>query len=211
MGRRKSQTGSNEETRCVCGDDSSIGTMIACEHCGVWQHTECVGLLEDNLPELYWCELCKPVGTPSLMKDHPYFLLISGQSFRKNSGSSTRPGKDITSPEVLTPNQVMSLPNKRGRKPKIVEHDTSDHTESMGDLPAKKKTSAREMNNSSSSDKPSPPSKRKRVSIEAEAFVKSGGTRRNTMASREAEQFFLLEQVNFHKFCHLYSGPKRKR
>ncbi|RCK54367.1 Histone deacetylase complex subunit CTI6 [Candida viswanathii] len=73
----------NEVTRCICGKDEltndSIndelasflkrnykididqGLFILCESCSVWQHGYCVGLFENNdVPDKYWCELCKP-------------------------------------------------------------------------------------------------------------------------------------------------------
>ncbi|KAI5949841.1 CTI6 [Candida margitis] len=72
-----------EITRCICKQDElhsdtispefaqflkknykiSIdqGLFISCEKCGVWQHGYCVGLFtNDDVPDLYWCELCKP-------------------------------------------------------------------------------------------------------------------------------------------------------
>ncbi|CUM65734.1 uncharacterized protein PRCAT00003382001 [Priceomyces carsonii] len=72
-----------EITRCICGRDEistqninqqlasflqseySIkidqGLFIQCDKCSVWQHGYCVGLFtNDDVPEKYWCELCKP-------------------------------------------------------------------------------------------------------------------------------------------------------
>lgn len=71
----------DEVTRCVCGNDEisdinqSLQTLlqseygikietdlfIQCETCSVWQHGYCVGLFTNNdVPEKYWCEECKP-------------------------------------------------------------------------------------------------------------------------------------------------------
>lgn len=73
----------DEITRCICGHDElqpnyinkdleallnkeflikiDHGLFIQCDRCGVWQHGYCVGLFEnDDVPEKYWCELCKP-------------------------------------------------------------------------------------------------------------------------------------------------------
>lgn len=72
-----------EVTRCICKQDElhsntinsefaqflkrnykitvDQGLFISCEKCGVWQHGYCVGLFtNDDVPDLYWCELCKP-------------------------------------------------------------------------------------------------------------------------------------------------------
>ncbi|ODV77339.1 uncharacterized protein CANTADRAFT_31061 [Suhomyces tanzawaensis NRRL Y-17324] len=72
-----------EVTRCVCALDELTNSMvnpqlgdvlnkeyhiridqglfIQCDKCSVWQHGYCVGLFtNDEVPEKYWCELCKP-------------------------------------------------------------------------------------------------------------------------------------------------------
>ena len=59
--------------RCPCGSKEALPhaqklqegqqDWVACDICNVWQHSICVGLLEDlekNMPEKYFCEECKP-------------------------------------------------------------------------------------------------------------------------------------------------------
>lgn len=59
--------------RCPCGSKEALPharklqegqqDWVACDDCDVWQHSICVGLLEDfekNMPEKYFCEECKP-------------------------------------------------------------------------------------------------------------------------------------------------------
>lgn len=65
--QEKEQSQEPEEViRCVCGateqDEDSAEAWIACETCLVWQHNVCVGVssYEDEIPEHYWCEQCKP-------------------------------------------------------------------------------------------------------------------------------------------------------
>lgn len=42
------------------GDDLG-GFFVQCDICSVWQHGGCMGLIdENNLPEEYYCEQCKP-------------------------------------------------------------------------------------------------------------------------------------------------------
>ncbi|KAM0501535.1 hypothetical protein ACHAP8_004523 [Fusarium lateritium] len=56
----------DELIRCVCGateqDEDSGEAWIACETCGAWQHNVCVGVssFDDEIPEHYWCEQCRP-------------------------------------------------------------------------------------------------------------------------------------------------------
>ena len=55
-----------EVIRCVCGateqDEDSGEAWISCETCYVWQHNVCVGVssFEDEIPDNYWCERCRP-------------------------------------------------------------------------------------------------------------------------------------------------------
>ncbi|KAI8066262.1 uncharacterized protein B0P05DRAFT_598912 [Gilbertella persicaria] len=65
--RRRSQSSSDENstdsgsvTRCVCGHTHSLGLMVQCDKCEVWQHCECMGLEQPDIPDHYYCELCKP-------------------------------------------------------------------------------------------------------------------------------------------------------
>ncbi|KAM9308462.1 PHD finger protein 20-like protein 1 [Gastrophryne carolinensis] len=48
----------NEIVRCVCQMDEENGFMIQCEECLCWQHSVCMGLLEDSIPEQYVCYVC---------------------------------------------------------------------------------------------------------------------------------------------------------
>ncbi|KAI8888025.1 hypothetical protein K501DRAFT_282968 [Backusella circina FSU 941] len=48
-------------TRCTCGESHSVGLMVQCDQCEVWQHCECMGLMEEqDIPDQYYCEQCRP-------------------------------------------------------------------------------------------------------------------------------------------------------
>ncbi|XP_058877497.1 PHD finger protein 20-like protein 1 isoform X3 [Acipenser ruthenus] len=49
----------NEIVRCICEMDEENGFMIQCEECMCWQHSVCMGLLEDSIPEQYICYVCR--------------------------------------------------------------------------------------------------------------------------------------------------------
>ncbi|XP_060057129.1 PHD finger protein 20-like protein 1 isoform X4 [Erinaceus europaeus] len=49
----------NEIVRCVCEMDEENGFMIQCEECLCWQHSLCMGLLEESIPEQYLCYVCR--------------------------------------------------------------------------------------------------------------------------------------------------------
>lgn len=52
--------------RCICGcveeDEDDERVMIICDKCDAWQHNECMEVSEntEELPDQYFCELCKP-------------------------------------------------------------------------------------------------------------------------------------------------------
>jgi hypothetical protein len=62
-----------EIIRCVCGaseqDEDSGEAWIGCETCFAWQHNVCVGVssYEDEIPEHYWCEQCRPENHKELL------------------------------------------------------------------------------------------------------------------------------------------------
>ncbi|KAL4616897.1 PHD finger protein 20-like protein 1 [Arapaima gigas] len=45
--------------RCICEMDEENGFMIQCEECMCWQHSVCMGLLEDCIPDQYLCYVCQ--------------------------------------------------------------------------------------------------------------------------------------------------------
>ncbi|MBN3287514.1 P20L1 protein, partial [Polyodon spathula] len=49
----------SEIVRCICEMDEENGFMIQCEECMCWQHSVCMGLLEDSIPEQYICYVCR--------------------------------------------------------------------------------------------------------------------------------------------------------
>ncbi|KAL6803422.1 SPOC domain-containing protein [Trichoderma sp. SZMC 28013] len=72
--QEKEQSQDPEEViRCVCGateqDEDSGEAWISCEECFVWQHNVCVGVssYEDEIPDHYWCEECKPENHKELL------------------------------------------------------------------------------------------------------------------------------------------------
>ena len=68
---RQSKAAKEEEEgadiiRCICGyikeDKRDKRPMICCDTCSAWQHNICMGVSddEDEIPDNYWCEKCKP-------------------------------------------------------------------------------------------------------------------------------------------------------
>lgn len=73
--QEKDQSQEPEEViRCVCGateqDEDSGEAWISCETCYAWQHNVCVGVssFEDEIPENYWCEKCRPEDHKELLE-----------------------------------------------------------------------------------------------------------------------------------------------
>ncbi|KAI5961332.1 CTI6 [Candida theae] len=125
-----------EITRCICKQDElqsdSInpefaqflkrnykinidqGLFISCEKCGVWQHGYCVGLFtNDDVPDLYWCELCKP--------ENHLFVKGDGYSKRTLYKPVNDKRKKIESFGIGNGIKVESMDNSSGSKRRRVD------------------------------------------------------------------------------------------
>ncbi|XP_051999355.1 PHD finger protein 20-like protein 1 isoform X4 [Xyrauchen texanus] len=99
--------GANEIVRCICEMDEENGFMIQCEECMCWQHSVCMGLLEDSIPDQYICYICRdPPGQrwsakyrhdkDWLQKGHMY-----GLSFLTENYSHQNAKKIVTTHQLL--------------------------------------------------------------------------------------------------------------
>lgn len=52
--------GASDDIRCVCENTDDDGFTIQCDDCLVWQHAICVGISKDNVPDSYFCDVCRP-------------------------------------------------------------------------------------------------------------------------------------------------------
>ncbi|KAI8878886.1 hypothetical protein K501DRAFT_227667 [Backusella circina FSU 941] len=89
-----SDEGSSEgssTTRCICGETHNVGLMVQCDKCEVWQHCDCMGLKEQDIPDHYYCELCKP-------ENHTVTRLANGRTKREYD-SLGRPAIDKKAPK----------------------------------------------------------------------------------------------------------------
>jgi hypothetical protein len=50
----------SDDIRCVCDNTDDDGFTIQCDDCLVWQHAICVGISKDNVPDSYYCDVCRP-------------------------------------------------------------------------------------------------------------------------------------------------------
>ncbi|ORZ14726.1 hypothetical protein BCR42DRAFT_57299 [Absidia repens] len=104
--RRRSQSttdeGSSDEgsiTRCLCGETHNSGLMVQCDKCEVWQHCECMGLAEEDIPDQYYCEECKP-------ENHASSKMPNGRTQRSYSSE----GKPAPNPQdKKTPKKRMTM------------------------------------------------------------------------------------------------------
>ncbi|MCJ1474219.1 hypothetical protein MMC13_002877 [Lambiella insularis] len=102
--------------RCICGyvveDEDDERTMVICDSCSAWQHNICMGISEDpdELPDQYFCELCKPEDHEALLEamergEKPWEERNEAQRQREEAEKRGRRGKK----------------GKRGRKAKGTE------------------------------------------------------------------------------------------
>ncbi|GAA5802770.1 hypothetical protein HPULCUR_008245 [Helicostylum pulchrum] len=116
-----SDTGS--VTRCICGEAHNSGLMVQCDKCEVWQHCECIGLIQEKLPDHYYCDQCQP-------ENHQLIKTPNGRSKRlytpwllNNTSTVNGPNSD----------HVIIAPIKR-RKTTPTESPISDEITSKAEL-----------------------------------------------------------------------------
>ncbi|PVG00391.1 hypothetical protein CPB86DRAFT_755021, partial [Serendipita vermifera] len=98
------------DTRCVCGkgDSDEGGLMVMCETCKVWQHTQCMEIAEDEVPEHYYCEICQPSLHTELLKK-----LAKPQRRPRRRSSATRTIQKPISPSPSPPIMTKTLGKRR--------------------------------------------------------------------------------------------------
>jgi len=59
-------------------DNDEGGVMVMCDDCRVWQHTACMMVPEEAIPENYFCEQCRPDLHTDLLRRVPllYFPVL---------------------------------------------------------------------------------------------------------------------------------------
>ncbi|KAG2201022.1 hypothetical protein INT47_006566, partial [Mucor saturninus] len=92
-------------TRCICGEAHNSGLMVQCDKCEVWQHCECIGLIQEKLPDHYYCDQCQP-------ENHQLIKTPSGRS--KRLYNTTTPWLiDATSAIIGTNSETIKPPSKK--------------------------------------------------------------------------------------------------
>ena len=66
--RKESTQNQDSVIQCICSQNTEEhGTMVQCDKCRIWVHSECVGLSEDKLDDVFYCHSCKD--TPQQQHD----------------------------------------------------------------------------------------------------------------------------------------------
>ncbi|XP_059836870.1 PHD finger protein 20-like isoform X2 [Hypanus sabinus] len=96
-----------EIVRCICEVEEENEFMIQCEECLCWQHGVCMGLLEDSVPEIYTCYMCRDPPEHRLSSRYWYDKewLASGHmhglAFLKENYSHQNSGKIVATHQLL--------------------------------------------------------------------------------------------------------------
>ncbi|KAL9557764.1 hypothetical protein MBANPS3_001234 [Mucor bainieri] len=90
---RSSDAGS--VTRCICGQGHNVGLMVQCDKCEVWQHCECIGLVQARLPDQYFCDQCQP-------ENHQIVKTSSGRSKRLYNAGLVSSANSTSSPSLAS-------------------------------------------------------------------------------------------------------------
>lgn len=133
------EDGEPDSVRCICGateeDDDVDISWVACDTCGVWQHTDCMGLSGTDYEDRpYFCEQCRPQNHKSLLAaikrgERPWEPATQrreeqkqkkkGKRGRKSRASEVKPhvGNDnVPSPQKVGPAEETALGNSQKRK-----------------------------------------------------------------------------------------------
>lgn len=105
-------------TRCVCGKQHSIGLMVCCDNCEVWQHCECMGLEEEDIPDQYFCDKCRP-------EDHVEIKGYDNKTRRYYKPSKTEEGNretSMSSQEESTKESIEPIVSETVANPPIEEN-----------------------------------------------------------------------------------------
>ncbi|OAD78527.1 hypothetical protein PHYBLDRAFT_163636 [Phycomyces blakesleeanus NRRL 1555(-)] len=82
------------------------GLMVQCDKCEVWQHCECVGLEEQDIPDQYYCEQCKP-------ENHSVVRQTHGRTRRSYRSG----GKAAVAADKKAPKKRMTLNSREASMP----------------------------------------------------------------------------------------------
>jgi hypothetical protein len=139
-GKKKGKDEPEEEEddsiiRCVCGAtaDEDGWPMICCDKCEAWQHNLCMGVSEDDdeLPEKYYCEQCRPSDHRPLLAaikrgEKPWEARITQrrreeeEAEKKKKGKGKRKSAGGTATPKETPAKTTPVPDG-GNKRKFEE------------------------------------------------------------------------------------------
>ncbi|RUS28748.1 hypothetical protein BC938DRAFT_481501 [Jimgerdemannia flammicorona] len=110
-------------TRCVCGQQHHVGLMVQCDKCEVWQHCECVGLIEEDIPDQYYCELCKPENHTLLKPSHGKSKRAYNPNGGKDTASKKTPRKRTTMNSREAADPASDAVAQKGTASKNNSHD----------------------------------------------------------------------------------------
>jgi hypothetical protein len=102
----------------------ATGLMIQCDSCNAWQHAKCLGIPQNQVPDVYYCEQCRPDLHVELLKSvyllapsliSPLInLAMKPRSLQRRS--STRTQRQTTHDDPLSPPSTDS-PHSTSPKP----------------------------------------------------------------------------------------------
>ncbi|KAJ1911659.1 Histone deacetylase complex subunit [Mycoemilia scoparia] len=129
--------------RCLCKNKKDYELMIQCEQCQIWQHTVCMGILdEDMIPDKYYCEECHP-------HDHPYIdskpqsqvLKETQRTTRRSMGNSIvnndSPGDKRQQPSTPRSEKSQSkTPRTKTKEEKKIDMSVDIHMSEANDVVA---------------------------------------------------------------------------
>ncbi|KAK9765126.1 Histone deacetylase complex subunit [Basidiobolus ranarum] len=188
---------SEEETRCVCGQQpiDHEGLMIQCELCKVWQHCACVEILDEkDCPEQYFCERCKP-------ENHLYL-----QYYKNNLklNSMVKTSEPPIESEVSTQPDIKSTEEVKEKQPLDQEGPETNDFSALSDRDAnedmkREARSKRTKNISNRSQSPISSSRKAKDSESDEEYLTRGERKKKKTNSKSEDREYTISNSRSRK------------
>ena len=103
-------------------DNDEGGVMVMCDDCRVWQHTACMMVPEEAIPENYFCEQCRPDLHTDLLRRVPllYFPVLA-----VGLPLAPRRHSNLVPPNRRLGSKKVRRPRRRSSATRILTRDTS--------------------------------------------------------------------------------------
>ncbi|KAI8887995.1 hypothetical protein K501DRAFT_330218 [Backusella circina FSU 941] len=208
---------SGSVTRCVCGESHNVGLMVQCDKCEVWQHCECVGLEEEQIPDHYYCDYCQP-NQPQTAATRPKRLYDAASNVEEEEGSDNLTWSN-TVPGSNSDVDAERQSKRRKKSPSATNEINSSENSSLTDFSSSSiSTASTSMTNTSEKVSPVTERRSRRTKLPAEEEIEEAPKKKNCVSCKRTNCSCHSEnnkkapkshqQSNLHSHSHHSNSPK---